>query len=417
MGRCLCLKVTIMSDPTRLSRVEFIALLAMLFATIAFSIDSMLPALPQIAAELSPNDVNKAQLVLTSFVLGMGIGTFFTGPLSDTFGRKPVILAGSALYIAAAAYATVAQGMEMLLLARVLQGLGAAAPRIAALALVRDLYAGREMARIMSFAMMVFTLVPAVAPMMGAGIIAIADWRSIFLAFVVFSLISSLWLGLRQPESLPVDKRRPMKLAALSSAAREMWDHPTVRLSILAQTLCFAMLFMMISLIQPVFDVVFDRAHSFHFWFAAMALISGGGSLLNAWLVMRVGMRRLATMAVGIQVVLATGITLLILAGLPEGYGFYIFFAWCVTIFLQISLTLGNLNAITMEPMGHIAGAAASVSGGVSTVIGAALAAPVGLMFNGTPLPLTIGVGITSGLALLTLIRMQKVETRMAQVA
>jgi len=407
-----------MSDPKRLSRAEFIALLAMLFATIAFSIDSMLPALPEIAAELSPNDVNKAQLVLTSFVLGMGLGTFFTGPLSDTFGRKPVILGGAVIYIAAAAYATVAQGMEMLLLARVLQGLGAAAPRIAALALVRDLYAGRDMARIMSFAMMVFTLVPAIAPMLGAGIIAIAGWRSIFLAFVVFSLISCLWLGLRQPESLAPENRRPLRLKALGEAFGEMMRHPTVRLSILAQSLCFGMLFMEISLIQPVFDKVFDRADTFHFWFAAMALISGAGSLLNARLVMRVGMRRLATLAVGAQVFLATGMTLLWLNGLPEGTGFYIFVAWSTTIFLQISLTLGNLNAITMEPMGHIAGTAASVAGGVSTVIGAGLAAPVGLLFNGTPLPLTIGVGVTAAFALLTLLWMQRAEVQMnAQAA
>ncbi|MEC7963151.1 MAG: MFS transporter, partial [Pseudomonadota bacterium] len=144
-----------MSEPARLSRVEFVALLAMLFATIAFSIDSMLPALPEIGRALSPDDMNQAQLVLTSFVFGMGIGTFFTGPLSDSFGRKKVIVIGAALYIAASVVALLTQGMEMLLIARVLQGLGAAAPRVVGLAIVRDLYSGRDMARIMSFAMMV----------------------------------------------------------------------------------------------------------------------------------------------------------------------------------------------------------------------------------------------------------------------
>lgn len=405
------------NDAKRLSRVEFIALLAMLFATIAFSIDSMLPALPQIAAELSPTDVNRAQLVLTSFVLGMGIGTFFTGPLSDTFGRKPVILAGAVLYIGAAAYATVAEGLEMLLLARVLQGLGAAAPRIASLALVRDLYSGREMARIMSFAMMVFTIVPAIAPMMGAGIIALAGWRSIFLAFVLFSLVSCLWLAIRQPESLPRDRRRPLRITALTAAAGELFRHPTVRLSILTQALCFGMLFMEISLIQPIFDVVFDRAETFHFWFGGMALVSGAGSFINASLVMRFGMRRLATLAIGAQMLFATTMTTLWLIGLPEGIAFYVFVAWSTTIFIQVGLTLGNLNAITMEPMGHIAGTAASVSGGVATVIGAGIAAPVGLMFNGTPLPLTIGVAATSFLALLAMLRMQKAELRIAQPA
>jgi len=171
----------------RLSQGEFIALIAMLFATIAFSIDAMLPALPQIAAELSPDAPNTAQLVVTSFVLGMGVGTLFAGPLSDTFGRKTVIIAGALLYCAAAFVASLAPSLEGLLMARVLQGLGAAGPRVVSLALVRDLYKGREMARVMSFAMMIFTLVPAIAPFIGQGIIWVAGWRGIFLSFVVFS--------------------------------------------------------------------------------------------------------------------------------------------------------------------------------------------------------------------------------------
>ncbi|WP_372833859.1 MFS transporter, partial [Puniceibacterium confluentis] len=150
-----------------MSRVEFIALIAMLFATIAFSIDSMLPALPEIGAALSPGNLNRVQLVITSFVLGMGIGTFFTGPLSDTFGRKPVVLCGAILYIVASLVAARAQSLEVLLAARVVQGLGAAGPRVVALAIIRDLYQGRGMARIMSFVMIVFTLVPAIAPSMG----------------------------------------------------------------------------------------------------------------------------------------------------------------------------------------------------------------------------------------------------------
>ena len=150
--------MTAVSSP--MSRVEFVALIAMLFATIAFSIDAMLPALPEIGREMTPDNINRAQLILTSFVLGLGVGTFFTGPLSDSFGRKPVILAGSAVYILGAALAWAAPSLELVVAARVLQGLGAAGPRVVAIAIVRDLYAGRGMARIMSFAMMVFTLVP-----------------------------------------------------------------------------------------------------------------------------------------------------------------------------------------------------------------------------------------------------------------
>ena len=165
-----------------LSQGEFIAMIAMMFATIAFSIDAMLPALPDIGATLSPDDVNQAQLIVTSFVMGMGLGTFFTGPLSDAFGRKPVIFVGCSLYCLGALASYFSQSLETILFSRLLMGLGAAAPRVVALAIVRDLYVGRDMARIMSLAMMIFTLVPAFAPLLGSGIIAISSWRGIFAA-------------------------------------------------------------------------------------------------------------------------------------------------------------------------------------------------------------------------------------------
>lgn len=163
--------------PARPASVEFIALIAMMFATVAFSIDSVLPALPEIAAELTPQDPNRAQLILTSFVFGMGLGTLVMGPLSDAFGRKPVIVGGAVLYCLAALVGYLAPTLETVLAARVVMGLGVAAPRVVSLAMVRDLYAGRDMARIVSFAMMVFMVVPAAAPLLGAAIIAAAGDR------------------------------------------------------------------------------------------------------------------------------------------------------------------------------------------------------------------------------------------------
>ena len=397
----------------RMSKGEFIALIAMMFATIAFSIDSMLPALPEIGAQLSPGDVNRAQLILTSFVLGMGIGTFFTGPLSDAFGRKPVIYAGASLYILASAVAWASSSLELVLAARIAQGLGAAGPRVVAMAIVRDLYSGREMARIISIAMMIFTLVPAIAPMLGAGVIAFAGWRGIFVSFMLFSLISILWMGLRLPESLTIENRRPIKLPLMLSAVQEMLGHPTVRLSIMVQTLCMGTLFTMLTMVQPVYDVIYDRADSFPFWFGFVALISGSASLLNAAVVVRVGMRRMVTWSLGAQILITSTVIALNGLDLSDTASFAVFVAWQTSIFFMAGTTLGNLNAMAMEPMGHIAGMAASVIGAISTVLAAAIAAPVGLLFDGSLTPLTTGVLTMCALAFVLMLHMGRIEARL----
>lgn len=382
-------------------RVEFIALLAMLFATIAFSIDAMLPALPEIGAELTPEAVNRAQLVVTSFVFGMGIGTFFTGPLSDVFGRKPVLLGGSALYIVASICAAYAETLELLLAARLLQGLGAAGPRVVALAIVRDLYSGREMARIMSFVMMVFTLFPALAPSIGAVIIAATGWRGIFWAFVAFSSIASIWLMVRLSETHPRENRRPFRLTTFRAALAELFGQRVVVISIGVQALIFAMLFSMISTVQQIYDISFGRAETFPLWFGGVAILAASGSVLNAALVMRLGMRFLITAMLSVQVALA-GITLALFAfGLSGTPGFALFLLWQLSVFFQMGLTVGNINAIAMEPVGHIAGLAASVIGAVATVAGVLIAVPNGLMFDGTPVPLAAGIFIEAILALL----------------
>ncbi len=391
----------------RLSMPEFVALVAMLFSTIAFSIDAMLPALPQIAAELSPDDPNRAQLVLTSFVFGLGIGTFLAGPLSDSFGRKPVILFAAALYCAGSAWAWWAQSLEGLLAARMLQGLGGAGPRIVTIAIMRDMYSGRQMARIMSFAMLVFTLVPAVAPLLGAGIIAVADWRGIFLAFLAFSVVSTLWLGVRQPETLPAPARVPLRWPALLGAAREVIGHRVVRSAIMVQTLLYGAMFGTLSSIQQVFDVTFGRNDSFPLWFALIALVAGSASVINAALVVRLGMRRMVRATLGMQIVLSGVMAALSLTGLwPEVLYFPAFLVWATSIFFMAGLTIGNVNAIAMEPMGHIAGMAASITSSVATVVAVALAIPIGLAFDGTPGPLTAGVFVLAVLARILMLRL-----------
>ena len=386
---------------------------AMMFATIAFSIDAMLPALPEIGQELSPDNLNRAQMILTIFVLGMGIGTLFTGPLSDRFGRKPVIVGGALVYIAASATAWAAQSLELVLAARLVQGLGAAGPRVVTLAIIRDLYEGREMARLMSFVMLIFTLVPAIAPSLGAVVIAFSSWRGVFVCFVIFSLISTIWLMVRQRETLPPDQRRPFRLGTLSSALMEMLAHPTVRISMAVQTLAFGLLFTMLTMVQQLYDITFGRGDTFPLWFGAIAIVAGSSSLLNAALVMRLGMRRLVTTSFMAQILFSGAMILLCQFPVPTDVMFGAFVFWQTTVFFQAGMTIGNLNAMGMEPMGHMAGTAASVMGAVATILAAVLAIPVGLMFDGTPLPLAIAIFTASVLAVLLMRHLAQLEARM----
>ena len=379
---------------------EFVAMLAFLFATVAFSIDAMLPALPDIAAELTPGNVNRAQLILTVFMAGMGIGTLVAGPVSDAIGRKPAIYLGTAIYVAGSIAAIFSQSIEFLLAARFVQGLGASGPRIIGMALIRDLYAGRDMARISSFVMMVFITVPALAPSIGAVIIRFSGWQGVFLAFVLFGLAGALWMGLRQPETLAPAHRRPLRLGPLTAAAREVLSDRQVMLCTLVLTLGFGQMFALLSSAQQLFAETYDKGDSFPAWFAVMALLSGTGTLLNATFVMRFGMRRIARWAYVMQTVVSAAMLVLILSdALPAGLRFAAFFVWAVSVFFMAGVTFGNLNALALQRMGHIAGMAASIIAALSTIAATLIAAPVGLLYNGTAVPAVAATLICSALA------------------
>lgn len=258
--------------------------------------------------------------------------------------------------------------------------------------------------------MMVFMLVPAVAPLAGSAVIAVAGWRGIFGSFLIFASLSSLWLGLRLAEPLPPGRRRPFRAAALAAAMREVLAIRTVRLSIAVQALCLTTLFSSISSIQQIVGDAFGRPGQFPCWFAMIALFAGAGSLVNAGLVMRLGMRRLVRIALGVQIGLSAAALALFLTGLPEGLQFPLYIGWQTTVFFQAALTLGNLNALAMEPLGHIAGMAASIIGGLATVGSVLLTVPVGLAYDGTPVPLLLGVLAAVSLGTLLMARLNRAE-------
>ncbi|WP_333827927.1 multidrug effflux MFS transporter [Pararhodobacter sp.] len=391
---------------------EFIAMLALLLATVAFSIDAMLPLLTHIGAELSPASPADAQMVITVFVLGLGLGTFVAGPLSDRFGRKPVIIAGIALYMAAACLAAVSTSLEMLLLARLLQGLGTAGPRVVSQALVRDLYSGRHMARVMSFAMTIFVLVPAIAPLMGAQIGGLFGWRAIFWSFLFFGLTSACWVMIRQPETLPAAARRPLQIAALRASMAEVFGHRLVMLYLVALCFSFAPMFAWLSSVSLIFEETYARGPEFPYWFAMVALLSAPASLLNARFVLRFGMQRMILIAL----VALISVSLAMLALLQTGVGMQVefpaFIAFMTIQFFCVGLLFGNLNALALEPLGHVAGMAASVLGGISSVAAALIATPVARAFDGTPGPLAVGALVCALVAIACMLIARRLALR-----
>lgn len=376
----------------RLSEPEFIAMVAMLTATVAFSIDAMLSALPDIAAALSPAAPNRAQLIVTSFIFGLGIGTLFTGPLSDAYGRKPIVVAGTGIYLIGSAMAWAAPSLELLIAARIFQGLGAAGARVVALALVRDLYSGRDMARIMSFVMLVFSLVPAIAPTIGHFIILGFGWRSIFAAFMAFAAISLLWFSQRQAETLLAAQRRPVHLKGITLAIQEMLQHRVARLALLVQIFISGILFVVLACTQQVFDITYGQGGYFHYWFGGIAVVSTSASLLNARLVVRIGMRSIIKTILIAHVIGTICFLGIQLSTPPYWIGLSSYVGWLVLNFCLAGLTIGNLNALAMEDLGHIAGLVASVLSCLSAVGGVIIAVPIAGAFDGTAIPMGLGI-------------------------
>ncbi len=384
-----------------LQQSEFIVVLGLLFATLGYATSAILPAIPDIAREMTPDDVNRAQLIVTSFVLGMGVGTLFVGPLSDALGRKPVIIAGLMVYLLSAIYGSYTTDIGHLLVSRVMMGIGGSSAWIVTLAMVRDLYSGREMARLMSFVMTVFVLVPAIAPSIGAAIIHFSNWRGIFISFVIIAVIAGGWLTLRQPETHPKEKRRPPTPKSLFQALITVLGNRSVVCYTLTLSFTMAQLLVYQSALAQVFDVTFQRPGSVPCWFGIAALFTAAASFLNANLVMRLGMHKLAISALIIQFLSATTVFVSLHFDLVTGDArFYIFVAQLCVCFCMLGLIMGNINALAMEPMGMIAGFAASIIGSVSTIFSVLFAVPVGFAFDGTSSPIVGGQSLCAGMAL-----------------
>jgi DHA1 family bicyclomycin/chloramphenicol resistance-like MFS transporter len=380
---------------------QFVALIAALMAVNALAIDSMLPALPQIGHAFGVADPNRNQLILTAYLLGFGVAQLFYGALADRYGRKPVILAGLAIYVIMCGLCALATSFEMMLVARALTGVGAAATRVLSVSIVRDSYSGRQMARVMSLSFIVFLAVPIIAPSLGQAIMLVAPWRWIFGVLAIFGLAVGSWMWLKLPETLHAEDRRPISAASVLAAFRVVVTDRVAMGYTLAMTLVMGGLFGFLNSAQQVFVDVFDAGALFPVIFAAIAAGMAGSSLLNARIVDRLGMRKVSHTALIGFIAIATLHAAVALAGLETLWTFAILQAAMMFCF---GLVASNFGSMAMEPLGHFAGMAASVQGTISTVGGALVGYLIGQQFNGSTVPLTLGFAVLGFAALLVVL-------------
>jgi DHA1 family bicyclomycin/chloramphenicol resistance-like MFS transporter len=377
------------SEPsTPLGFGEFVALIALMMALTALAIDIMLPALPEIVGAHGVTEPNDRQLVVTAYLIGFAAGQPFHGPLSDRFGRKPVLTVGLLIFAVGAAAAIVAPSFAWMLAARALQGFGAAAPRVVAIAVIRDRFAGRDMSRVMSFVMMVFIIVPVLAPTLGEGIVRLGSWPWIFAALLLVSLLALGWAALRLPETRPPEDREPLSGAQLRAAlAQVVGTRKTLGYTV-ALGFMFGTLMSYIGSAQQIFVDVYGLGELFPLMFGAVSSVVALAAFTNSRLVGRLGMRRVSHLAL-LGFVAASVLTAV--AGFPGHPPLAAFVAFLAVSFYCFGLVAPNFNALAMEPMGRVAGMASSFMGFYTTAAGAFFGWLVGQAFDDSVRPLTVG--------------------------
>lgn len=374
--------------------IIYILLMALLTSIGALSTDIMLPALGVIGNDLAVVDMNDTTLVVTAFFLGMALGQLIVGPLSDHFGRKPVVLGGYGLFIIGSALSMFADSWWLMIMARILQGLGAAAPRVIAVAIVRDEYEGRVMARIMSVVMAAFILVPIVAPLLGQVTIYIGGWRATFAALIAVAIPSAIWFHMAMRETLPTDRRRPLSFASIGSGIAEVCRTRSTMFFMFSMGFVAGPFISYLGTARQIFQDIYQVGDAFVLYFAIGSISAGVASLLNAKLVIRLGMRLLTSVALAALTIMAMMMWLWMLSGATPGL--IAFMTWFMASIFCIGMIFGNMQALAMQPLGHMAGLGAAIFGAGSTFVSLPLSWFISDSFDGTILPLVIGFVVLS---------------------
>ncbi|WP_298287655.1 multidrug effflux MFS transporter [uncultured Lutibacter sp.] len=388
------------------SQFEFIALMASLMSIVALAIDALLPALDFIGISIGTTQTVDNQLLITMIFLGLGLGPLFFGPISDSLGRKPIVYMGFGLFIIASLICVYSESLEMMVFGRILQGIGLSAPRTISIAMVRDTYSGDYMARIMSFITVVFILVPIVAPAMGKFVLDHYNWQAIFYIQLLFSVLVSGWFWLRQPETLAIEKRVKFSSHIFIDGLKEIKKSKrTIGFTVISGFVTGSFM-VYLSTAQQIFQFQYDLKEEFPFIFAGLAIAIGSATFLNGALVLKFGMEKLVTTS--LLTFFSVSLLYIMLFNGNTNPPIEILLVFFGLQFFAIGFLFGNLRALAMEPVGHIAGIGAAITGFISTIMAVPISTFIGRFVTSTALPLFIGFLVCSLSSILILMYLKR---------
>lgn len=371
-----------------MGRAEFVTLMAALMALTALAIDSMLPALQTIGAELGVSDPNQRQWVLTAFLIGLGIGSLVHGPLSDRYGRRPILIGSLAAYVVLAIVCGVAPTFTLLLVGRFALGFAAAALGVLTISIVRDRFVGDDMAQLLSTIFIVFMIVPVIAPSVGQFILLFAHWRWIFLVLAIMGAVMFFWVWKRLPETMNPDDAVPLEAKRLMREWGQIATHRSASPYMLASALAQGGLFGYLNSGPQIFTDVFDAESFFPTAFALVAITMAATNYVNSRIVRLFGARRVSQTALFLYIFFAA---LQVAAAYYAPHSMPLFLIGLALNMSMIGLIGSNFGSIAMEPFGHVAGSASSLSSAVRTLVAASIGGFIGFTYNHTSIPMAVG--------------------------
>jgi len=393
-------------QPHTLGRIEFVILMAFISSITALSIDSILPALGLIAVDFQLLDAKETQLIIVTLFFGMAFGQFIYGPMAYSIGRKLSIYIGIGLFLIGSLFSIFANDLDTMLFGRFLQGLGAASPRIVTMAIVRDSYKGAKMASIMSLMMTIFIIIPIIAPALGALILHFSHWRMIYVATAIFSFIVLIWFALRQEETLKPEFKQAFSFKSILSNTIEVLKYKTVVIYSIISGLIFGGFLAYLSSAQHIFQNIYDTGDNFPYYFAALAVSLGLASYLNSKWVLIITPKKLVV--VSLKLVILLNLVILIYIQFFDNLSLIQSMLYFIPLYFLVGLLFGNVNALAMEPIGHLAGIGAGIIGSLSTFISIYVGNTIGMAIDTNLYYFVLGFLVCSLLSLLLIYTFEK---------